>query len=137
MDSNPDWSLRLEKGILLVENDRIVKRAPVSALSSILAKYALKEEDSQFLMPGLIDSHIHASQFPNAGKVFLTLYLLLFCLAGLALDLTLLDWLEKYTFPTEAGLKDIVKAEQVYTRCVRTTLGCGTTTACYFATIHR
>ena len=83
MDSNPDWSLRLEKGILLVENDRIVKRAPVSALSSILAKYELKEDeiitltDSQFLMPGLIDSHIHASQFPNAGKVFLTLYLLL------------------------------------------------------------
>jgi len=128
VDSNPDWSLRLEKGILLVENDRIVKRAPVSALSSILGKYGIKEEeiitltDSQFLMPGLIDSHIHASQFPNAG---------------LALDLTLLDWLEKYTFPTEAGLEDIVKAEQVYTRCVRTTLGCGTTTACYFATIHR
>ena len=34
----------------------------------------------QFIMPGLIDTHIHASQFPNAG---------------LALDLTLLDWLER------------------------------------------
>ena len=45
---------------------------------------------SQFLLPGLIDTHIHASQFPNAG---------------LALDLTLLDWLEKYTFPTEEGFR--------------------------------
>ena len=35
----------------------------------------------QFIMPGLIDTHIHASQFPNAG---------------LALDLTLLDWLERW-----------------------------------------
>lgn len=24
-------------------------------------------DDNEFLMPGLIDSHIHASQYPNAG----------------------------------------------------------------------
>ena len=72
-------------------------------------------------MPGLIDTHIHASQFPNAG---------------LALDLTLLDWLEKYTFPTEVGLEDRERAEEVYTRCVRSTLDSGTTSASYFATIH-
>ena len=59
---------------------------------------------SQFLLPGLIDSHIHAPQFPNAG---------------LALDLTLLDWLEKYTFPTEEGFSSVVRAEEVYRRCVR------------------
>ena len=40
----------------------------------------VKLEKHQFIMPGLIDTHIHASQFPNAG---------------LALDLTLLDWLER------------------------------------------
>ena len=56
------------------------------------------------MLPGLIDSHIHAPQFPNAG---------------LALDLTLLDWLEKYTFPTEEGFSSVVRAEEVYRRCVR------------------
>ena len=75
----------------------------------------------QFLLPGLIDTHIHASQFPNAG---------------LALDLTLLDWLEKYTFPTEQGLSCKARAAEVYRRCVCSTLASGTTTACYFATIH-
>ena len=55
----------------------------------------------QFLLPGLIDTHIHASQFPNAG---------------LALDLTLLDWLEKYTFPTEEGLSCPARAAEVYRR---------------------
>ena len=76
---------------------------------------------SQFLLPGLIDTHIHAPQFPNAG---------------LALDLTLLDWLEKYTFPTEEGLSCPERASEVYRRCVSSTLASGTTTACYFATIH-
>jgi len=128
VDCNLDWSLRIEKGILLVQNDRIIQRASVSDLSSILEKYQIEKEavinltDTQFLLPGLIDSHIHASQFPNAG---------------LALDLTLLDWLEKYTFPTESRLEDIAKAKEVYQRCVRTTLDSGTTTACYFATIHK
>ena len=56
---------------------------------------------------------------------------------GLALDLTLLDWLEKYTFPTETRLRDLTMAEQGYQRCVKTTLSSGTTTACYFATIHK
>jgi len=128
VDCLPDWSLRLEPGLLLVKGNRIVLRAPISHLSKILSEQNMTQGDvvslseSQFLLPGLIDTHIHAPQFPNAG---------------LALDLTLLDWLEKYTFPTEAGMKNIGKANEVYTRCVRTTLSCGTTTACYFATIHR
>lgn len=48
---------------------------------------------------------------------------------------TLLDWLEQYTFPLEASLKDLAKARRVYTACVRRTLAHGTTTAAYFATI--
>ena len=57
----------------------------------------------EFVLPGLVDTHIHASQFPNAG---------------LALDLTLLDWLERYTFPTERGLAQLPKAQEV---CCSTT----------------
>jgi len=126
VDSNPDWSLRLEEGVLVVQGDSIVERSS-EGVESVAHRYNVSQDDvvrltaSQFLLPGLIDTHIHASQFPNAG---------------LALDLTLLDWLEKYTFPTEAGFSDPVRAEEVYTRCVRSTLSSGTTTACYFATIH-
>ena len=36
-----------------------------------------------------------------------------FLFLGLALDLPLLDWLEKYTFPTEAKFKDIDFANEV------------------------
>ena len=73
-------------------------------------------------IPGLIDTHTHASQFPNAG---------------IGMELTLLDWLKTYTFPTEAGLAKNERAAEVYSRCVRSTLDAGTTTAVYFATIHK
>ncbi|NXA48212.1 GUAD deaminase, partial [Nothocercus julius] len=75
----------------------------------------------EFFMPGLVDTHIHAPQYSFAGT---------------RVDLPLLQWLTTYTFPTEAKFKDNDFAEEVYTRVVRRTLKNGTTTACYFATIH-
>uniref|UniRef100_K7G9X3 Guanine deaminase n=1 Tax=Pelodiscus sinensis TaxID=13735 RepID=K7G9X3_PELSI len=75
----------------------------------------------EFFMPGMVDTHIHAPQYSFAGS---------------RVDLPLLDWLNTYTFPTEVKYKDNDFAEEVYTRVVRRTLKNGTTTACYFATIH-
>ncbi|ATY60226.1 guanine deaminase [Cordyceps militaris] len=80
--------------------------------------YTTKE--AQFFFPGFIDTHIHAPQYPNAGIFGKT---------------TLLDWLEKHTFPMESSLADLNKARKVYTAVVRRTLAHGTTTAAYYATI--
>ncbi|KAM0438811.1 hypothetical protein ACHAPT_001571 [Fusarium lateritium] len=77
-------------------------------------------QPGQFFFPGFIDSHVHAPQYPNVGIFGKT---------------TLMEWLEKYTFPMESSLKDLDKARRVYTACVRRTLSHGTTTAAYFATI--
>jgi len=73
-------------------------------------------------MPGLVDTHIHASQYPNAG---------------LGLNLPLLEWLQTYTFPLEASFQDTAFARSCYKKVVERTLNAGTTTASYFATIHR
>lgn len=54
-------------------------------------------------MPGLVDTHIHASQYSFAGT---------------NVDLPLLEWLTKYTFPTENRFCNIDFAEEVYTRVV-------------------
>lgn len=75
----------------------------------------------EFLMPGLVDTHIHAAQYSYAGT---------------GLDLPLLEWLNTYTFPAESRFKDLDFANSVYTQVVKRTLRNGTTTACYFATIH-
>ncbi|KAI1900047.1 hypothetical protein AGOR_G00045980 [Albula goreensis] len=75
----------------------------------------------QFFMPGLVDTHIHASQYSYTGT---------------ALDMPLLQWLNTYTFPVEAKYKDLDFSQDVYTKVVKRTLKNGTTTACYFATIY-
>eukprot|EP01063_Lacrimia_lanifica_P000748 TRINITY_DN10379_c0_g1_i4.p1 TRINITY_DN10379_c0_g1~~TRINITY_DN10379_c0_g1_i4.p1 ORF type:complete len:563 (+),score=102.39 TRINITY_DN10379_c0_g1_i4:74-1762(+) len=77
------------------------------------------------LLPGFIDCHVHASQFP-------------FCGTGISRPLMADDgFLKKYAFPTEDGFRDVAYAEAVYDAVVRTTLAHGTTTAVYYATIHR
>ena len=75
----------------------------------------------QVLLPGLIDLHVHAPQFPQLGA---------------ALDLPLEEWLHAYTFPLESRYADLEFADSVYQRLVGTLLAHGTTTALYFATIH-
>ncbi|KAH8911500.1 Metallo-dependent hydrolase [Coniochaeta sp. PMI_546] len=79
-----------------------------------------KIREGQFFFPGFIDTHLHASQYPNVG------------IFGKS---TLLDWLNRYTFPLEASLRDLAKARAVYTRCIRKTLSHGTTCAAYYATV--
>jgi guanine deaminase len=75
----------------------------------------------QYLLPGLVDLHVHAPQWPQLGK---------------ALDLPLEEWLQAYTFPLESRYADTGYARLVYESLVDALLANGTTTALYFATIH-
>jgi guanine deaminase len=78
--------------------------------------------DHEFLLPGLIDLHIHAAQFGYTGT---------------ATDRTLFEWLDQYTFPAEARLAhDAAWARQLYRDVVATTLSYGTTMAVYHTTLH-
>lgn len=79
-------------------------------------------KQGEYLLPGFIDLHIHAPQWPNLGK---------------ALDRPLEEWLQEYTFPLEARYSDMEYARENYQHLVKTLLANGTTTAVYFATIHR
>lgn len=81
-----------------------------------------KIDDGSYLLPGFIDLHIHASQWAQAGT---------------ALDIPLHDWLSTYTFPSEAKFADLDYAKLVYEDVVSTLLANGTTTALYFATVHK
>ena len=77
--------------------------------------------EGRFLLPGMVDLHIHAPQWPQLGK---------------CLHLPLEEWLVRYTFPLEARYADSDFAERVYTSLVETLLANGTTTAVYYATVH-
>lgn len=77
--------------------------------------------EGHYGLPGLVDLHIHAPQYPQLG---------------LALDEPLEVWLHKYTFPLEARYTDLDFARERYTALVDDLLATGTTTALYFATQH-
>lgn len=77
--------------------------------------------DGEYFLPGFVDLHVHAPQWPQAG---------------MALDEPLNVWLDECTFPLEAKYSDINFAKEVYTDLVTQYLARGTTTAMYFATIH-
>lgn len=78
--------------------------------------------EGQYFLPGFIDLHVHAPQWAQSGT---------------ALDIPLYDWLNTYTFPLESKFSDLAFAKKVYDDVVGTLLANGTTTALYFATVHK
>jgi guanine deaminase len=85
------------------------------------AKTVVRLGASERLMPGLIDTHVHAPQWPQLGT---------------GLDLPLEQWLFDYTFPLEARYADPAYAHSVWSHMVPTFLRHGTTTSVYYATTH-
>ncbi|MBY0160819.1 guanine deaminase [Cytobacillus firmus] len=79
-------------------------------------------EEGQYFLPGFVDLHVHAPQWAQSGT---------------ALDIPLYDWLNTYTFPLESKFSDLEFAQKVYDDVVSTLLANGTTTALYFATVHK
>jgi len=73
------------------------------------------------LLPGFVDLHIHAPQYPQLGT---------------ALDVPLEDWLQVHTFPLERRYADLTFARTVYEALVSDLLAMGTTTAVYYGTVH-
>ncbi|GGA28624.1 guanine deaminase [Psychrobacillus lasiicapitis] len=95
--------------------------------SILLNAYEGKENfhrlaEGQYFLPGFIDLHVHAPQWAQSGT---------------ALDIPLYDWLNTYTFPIESKFSDLEFAKTVYEEVVNTLLANGTTTALYFATVHK
>ncbi|KAJ0172179.1 hypothetical protein K1T71_012152 [Dendrolimus kikuchii] len=119
--------LKLRTGFLKVEDGKITQIGTLQEYESLVRDGAWSNfkinrlNEHQFLIPGFVDCHTHAPQFPNIG---------------LGLDRPLLEWLKKYTFPLEKQYSDPKFASKVYDKVVKRLLTNGTTTACYFGTLH-
>lgn len=90
-----------------------------AALSS--ADEVVVVEPPAVLVPGLVDLHIHAPQWPQLGS---------------ALDVSLEEWLFLHTFPLEARYADTDFAIGVWESLVGGLLAHGTTTAVMYGTVH-
>ena len=90
-------------------------------LPSKYKKLKLYDYTGKLIIPGLIDLHLHAPQYS---------------FIGLHMDLKLLDWLNKYTFPEESKYKNIEYAKKAYDIFIKDIKYMPTTRFSMFATIH-
>ena len=118
----------LKQALVFVSSDGIISKVIRQDDEDYLKLLDKHSKDNHFfdfkdkiLLPGFIDLHIHAPQWPQAG---------------LALDDELSYWLNNFTFPLESKYQDLDYAREVYSNLVKTLLANGTTSAMYFGTIH-
>ena len=91
-------------------------------LSREYADLPLYDCGDSLIFPGMVDLHVHAPQYP---------------FRGMCMDLELMDWLNRYTFPEEEKYEDLAYAEKAYGMFVDALKNSATTRACIFATRHR
>lgn len=127
MQAPTPHALEVTAGAVIVVNDdgviaEVVREGMPEADSAVSAADRVTRLGAmQRLLPGLIDTHIHAPQWPQLGT---------------GLDIPLDRWLFEYTFPLEARYADETFARTVWLRMVPTLLAHGTTTAVYYGTVH-
>lgn len=110
-----------DDGLVVIQDGRILDAGDYT---SVKRRYPqLKTDEIEvysdaLIMPGFIDCHTHYVQCSMIGSC----------------GDTLLDWLNRYTYPTESRFSDKAFADEVAREFFRQTLAHGTTTANVFAT---
>ncbi|GAA5978327.1 hypothetical protein JCM11641_004658 [Rhodosporidiobolus odoratus] len=128
--SLPDRTLSiLEDYLIIVDKQGFVAHCEAASteasaehLSLIPPEKVVQLGNDGWLLPGFVDTHIHAPQYVNTG---------------MALDEPLMVWLEKYTFRVESriDLDPHGLGRRVYEKLVQRLLENGTTAASVFGTI--
>ena len=119
-NDSPDTLKTLKDGFVVCENGKCL--GTFETLPAAYATLPLYDHSGKLIFPGMVDLHIHAPQFSFRGT---------------AMDLELLDWLNRYTFPEEAKFADLDYADKAYGYFADAMRKSATTRACIFATRHR
>ena len=117
--SSPDTIEILDDGWLLCRNGKaagVFRQKPERFKNLDVLDYSGK-----LIIPGMTDLHLHAPQFS---------------FRGLGMDLELLDWLNTYTFKTEARFEDSDYARRIYKKLASDLITSGTTRVCMFSSLH-
>ena len=97
----------------------------IEGIFEFLPEKYLKEHMEDYgdalIIPSFSDMHLHGPQYP---------------MLGMGMDLPLLDWLNTYTFPTEAHFKDTELARKLYSDLASNLVKNGTTRVCIFSSLH-
>lgn len=109
----------IEHGCLVLHDDgshqSVEKAVPQSADAEVI------DYGDSLIMPSFVDMHLHAPQYP---------------MLGMGMDLPLIDWLNTYTFKTEARFEDSDYARRIYKKLASDLITSGTTRVCMFSSLH-
>jgi guanine deaminase len=106
-------------GLLVVDDGRIVAIDDYATIAQQYPGLPIQDYSGRLILPGLIDLHIH---FPQGEMIA-------------AYGEQLLEWLNRYTFPTEMKYCDRGYAAEMADRFLDELLKQGTTTALVFAAV--
>ena len=107
-------------GLLVLEAGKVKELGSYDRLQAKYSNIAITAYPNKLILPGFIDTHIHFPQTEMIG----------------AYGEQLLEWLDKYTFPTENKFKDKAYAQKIASFFLDELLKNGTTTALVFASVH-
>ena len=99
-----------------------VSKGVFETLPEKYASLLLYDYGDALIFPGMVDLHVHAPQY---------------AFRGMCMDLELMDWLNRYTFPEEEKYENLEYAKKAYGMFVKALQKGATTRACIFATRHR
>jgi len=106
----------IEDGLLLVEEGRIVSAEFYQNTTGV----DVVDYRGKLLMPGFVDAHVHSAQTDVVASQ----------------SSSLLDWLDRHTFPAEARFADAAYAREASEYFLDELLRNGTTTAAVFPSVH-
>ena len=123
----PDWGLpsmqqvrwRPDHWLLIGDDGRIAGAQPGDQTPG--PGWVLDDQRGRLLMPGFIDTHVHSPQLDVIASF----------------GTELLDWLERYTFPSEHAHADPAVAAAGAALFLDALLAHGTTSAVVFPTVHQ
>ena len=110
----------VEHGYLVAENGIIV-----GVFEHLPDKYIGHEiigTGNNLILQSFSDMHLHAPQY---------------AMLGMGMDMPLIDWLNTYTFPTEANFADPEFARKIYAELAAKLVANGTTRIVMFSSLHR
>ena len=110
----------IEDGVLIVEDGKVKTLAPYSEIK-IPPHIELKDFSGSLIMPGFIDSHIHATQ---TGAIA-------------SYGEHLLEWLQIYIYPAEEKYEDNIYAKKAHSFFLKELLRNGTTTGVIYSSVHK
>ncbi len=111
----------IDDGLLVLRDGKVIAAGNTRELLPMLAEGTpVVDCTGKLIMPGFVDTHVH---YPQADIIA-------------AYGEQLLEWLERYTFPTERRFSDPEYARGVADFFLAELLRNGTTTAAVFATVH-